>query len=98
MAQFGGPWARFSIDFEGFLGPHAGVELGLLSLLHIMLSWLLDARFKGSITEKISQRRRPIFEGPSVDLFLGLLEHLVGLIWVIVGSPDSILGVYYWKK
>ena len=47
MAQFGGPWARFSIDFEGFLGPHAGVELGLLSLLHIMLSWLLNARFIG---------------------------------------------------
>ena len=33
--------------FEGFLGPHAGVELGLLSLLHIMLSWLPDARFMG---------------------------------------------------
>ena len=47
LAQFGGPWARFSIDFEGFLGPHAGVELGLLSLLHIMLSWLLDARLMG---------------------------------------------------
>ena len=47
LAQFGGPWARFSIDFEGFLGPRAGVELGLLGLLHIMLSWLLDARFMG---------------------------------------------------
>ena len=47
MAQFGGPWARFSIDFEGFLGPHAGEDLGLLGLLHIMLSWLLDARFMG---------------------------------------------------
>ena len=47
MAQFGGSWARFSIDFEGFWGPHAGVELGLLSLLHIMLSWLPDARFMG---------------------------------------------------
>ena len=47
MAQFGGSWARFSIDFEGFLGPRAGVELGLLGLLHIMLSWLLDARFMG---------------------------------------------------
>ena len=47
MTQFGSFWARFSIDFEGFLGPHAGVELGLLSLLNIMLSWLLDARFMG---------------------------------------------------
>ena len=50
---------------------------------------------RGLLLKKISQRRRPIFEGPSVDLFLGLLEHLVGLIWVVVGSPDSILGVYY---
>ena len=29
------------------MGPRAGVELGLLSLLHIMLSWLLNARFMG---------------------------------------------------
>ena len=47
MARFWGLRARFSIDFEGFLGPRAGVELGLLGLLHIMLSWLPDARFIG---------------------------------------------------
>ena len=33
--------------FRGIFGPPVGVELGLLSLLHIMLSWLPDARFMG---------------------------------------------------
>ena len=33
--------------FRGIFGAPAGVELGLLSLLHIMLSWLLNARFMG---------------------------------------------------
>ena len=33
--------------FGGIFEAQAGVELGLLSLLHIMLSWLLNARFIG---------------------------------------------------
>ena len=33
--------------FRRIFGAPAGVELGLLSLLHIMLSWLLNARFIG---------------------------------------------------